>query len=156
MLRSFVGSFSRQVSPLAAAARSLNVHEHFAHELLRKFDVGCPAGGVALSGEEAMAVAQGLPGKKYVVKAQILAGGRGLGKFKNGFKGGVHLTEDIEKVGELASKMIGQTLVTKQTGEEGRPVAKVLVSEALFPRREVYFAILLDRESQVSRSIVSL
>ncbi len=88
------------------------------------------------------------PGAKrvdLVVKAQIHAGGRGKGTFINGFKGGVHLCKSPAEARELANKMLGQTLVTHQTGPAGRVVNKVLVAESAEIAREIYFAILLDR-----------
>ncbi|MEI9896649.1 MAG: ADP-forming succinate--CoA ligase subunit beta [Chthoniobacter sp.] len=104
-------------------------------------------GGVASTPDEAVAVAQGLGTKEFVVKAQIHAGGRGKGTFTNGFKGGVHITDSIEKVRELAGQMLGQTLVTHQTGPEGKQVSKVLIAEPATIAKELYFAILLDRAS---------
>ncbi len=80
-----------------------------------------------------------------VVKAQIHAGGRGKGTFTNGFKGGVHLTDSANGARELAAKMLGQTLVTHQTGPAGRVVNKVLVAESVEIEKEYYFAILMDR-----------
>jgi succinyl-CoA synthetase beta subunit len=80
-----------------------------------------------------------------VIKAQVLAGGRGLGTFSNGFHGGVHVITKPGQAAELAGKMLGQRLVTKQTGAEGRPVEKVYLMERLYMRRETYFSIMLDR-----------
>uniref|UniRef100_A0A192ZIJ9 Succinate--CoA ligase [ADP-forming] subunit beta, mitochondrial n=1 Tax=Stygiella incarcerata TaxID=1712417 RepID=A0A192ZIJ9_9EUKA len=125
--------------------RFLNIHEHQSHEILREHGVHVPGGKAATAPEEARKVAEELGYDKFVVKAQILAGGRGLGTFKNGFKGGVHLTSNAEGVEDLARKMIGQVLVTKQTGPEGKPVSRVYVSECVQPKRELYFAILMDR-----------
>lgn len=84
--------------------------------------------------------------KEYVVKAQILAGGRGKGHFDNGFKGGVHLTEDKKEVIELVDKMLGHRLITKQTPKDGIEVKKVMVADSINITRETYFCILLDRE----------
>ena len=81
-----------------------------------------------------------------VVKSQILAGGRGLGTFKNGFKGGVHIVK-VEDAPEVAAKMLGQVLVTKQTGEKGKPVNTLYLAKKMQLEREMYFAILLDRAS---------
>ncbi len=83
-----------------------------------------------------------------MVKAQVHAGGRGKGTFKNGFKGGVHLVESPETAREVAEKMLGQVLVTKQTGEEGRLVRKVMVAESVSISRELYLAVLMDRETR--------
>lgn len=123
----------------------MNIHEYQARELFDKFGVATTKGGVASTPDEAVAVAEKLGTKEFVVKAQIHAGGRGKGTFKNGFKGGVHLTDSIGKVRELAGQMLGQVLVTHQTGPEGKQVNKVLVAEPATIARELYFAILLDR-----------
>jgi len=125
----------------------MNIHEYQARELFEKFGVATTRGAVASTPEEAAAVAQGLGTKEFVVKAQIHAGGRGKGTFKNGFKGGVHITDSVEKVRELAGQMLGQVLVTHQTGPEGKLVSKVLVAEPATIEKELYFAILLDRAS---------
>ena len=82
---------------------------------------------------------------QYVVKAQVHAGGRGKGTFKNGFKGGVHVVKSVEEVEEVAGKMLNQVLVTKQTGETGKLVSKIMVAEAVDLKKECYFAILQDR-----------
>ncbi len=86
-------------------------------------------------------------GGDYVVKAQILAGGRGKGSFTNGFRGGVHKAYSPEEVKDLASKMLGKVLVTKQTGPRGKPVNVVLVQERIYARRELYLAMMLDRKT---------
>jgi succinyl-CoA synthetase beta subunit len=123
----------------------MNIHEYQAKELLQKFGVATPRGKVASSPEEAEQIAREIAPAEIVVKAQIHAGGRGKGTFVNGFKGGVHLCKTPEEAREIARKMLGQTLVTHQTGPAGRVVNKVLVAEAAQIAREVYFAILLDR-----------
>lgn len=82
----------------------------------------------------------------FVVKAQVLAGGRGLGYFKeNGYQGGVQVCESPREVGIVAGKMLGKTLVTKQTGKEGKKCHQVLITERFFIRKEKYVAILMDR-----------
>lgn len=123
----------------------MNIHEYQAKELLVKFGVATPQGSVATTADEAKKIAQSLKGNTLVVKAQVHAGGRGKGTFKNGFKGGVHLCGTPEEVHQIAEKMLGQVLVTHQTGEEGRLVRKILIVEAEEIERELYFAILLDR-----------
>jgi succinyl-CoA synthetase beta subunit len=123
----------------------MNIHEYQAKELLQKFGVATPRGRVASTPEEAEQIARELGTNELVVKVQIHAGGRGKGTFTNGFKGGVHLCKSPAEVREVASKMLGQTLVTHQTGPAGRVVHKVLVAESADIAREVYFAILLDR-----------
>ncbi len=122
----------------------MNIHEYQARELFAKFGVATQPGSAAHTPEEAGQIAAKLGGK-IVVKAQIHAGGRGKGTFKNGFKGGVHLCETPAQAEDLASKMLGQVLVTHQTGPEGKEVGKVFVGEAVDIKRELYFAILLDR-----------
>ncbi|MES2571250.1 MAG: ADP-forming succinate--CoA ligase subunit beta [Verrucomicrobiota bacterium] len=123
----------------------MNIHEYQARELFEKFGVATSQGRVASTPAEAVEAARALGEKPIVVKAQIHAGGRGKGTFTNGFKGGVHLCKTPEEAGEIASQMLGQTLVTHQTGPEGKLVSKVLVAEAVDISRELYFAILLDR-----------
>src|SRR5712692_974580 len=127
----------------------MNIHEYQAKELLQKFGVATPRGKVASTPDEAEQIARELgdvaAATGLVVKAQIHAGGRGKGTFANGFKGGVHLCKSPAEARALASKMLGQTLVTHQTGPAGRVVNKVLVAESVEIAREIYFAILLDR-----------
>ena len=123
----------------------MNIHEYQAKELLQKFGVATPAGKAARTADEAEAAARELGTKDLVVKAQIHAGGRGKGAFTNGFKGGVQLCKSPEEAREIASKMLGQTLVTHQTGTAGREVTTVLVAKSVEIEREVYFAILVDR-----------
>jgi len=125
----------------------MNIHEYQAKELFEKYGVASPNGQVAGTAEEAKAAAQALGGGNLVIKAQVHAGGRGKGTFKNGFQGGVHLLESADQAAEFADKMIGQTLVTKQTGEEGKLVSKVMIAEAVDIERELYLAILMDRET---------
>ena len=125
----------------------MNIHEYQARELFEKFGVATTRGAVANTPDEAAAVAEKLGTKEFVVKAQIHAGGRGKGTFKNGYKGGVQITDSIAQVREIAGKMLGQTLVTHQTGPEGKQVNKVLIAEPATIARELYFAILLDRAS---------
>src|SRR5258708_5245316 len=133
----------------------MNSHEYQAKELLQKFGVATPPGKAAGSPAEAERAAKDLGGGKIVVKAQIHAGGRGKGTFTNGFKGGVHLCETGSEAREIAGKMLGQTLVTHQTGPDGKLVGKVLVVEAVDISRELYFAILLDRASSAPVVIAS-
>src|SRR5437016_11608092 len=134
----------------------MNIHEYQAKALLEKFGVATTRGKVASTADEAEAIARELgdidlaagrvrPNGGLVVKAQIHAGGRGKGAFKNGFKGGVHVVKSPKETREVAEKMLGQTLVTHQTGSDGRVVNKVLVGESAEIGREIYFAILLDR-----------
>jgi succinyl-CoA synthetase beta subunit len=128
--------------------RRLNIHEYLSQGLLEEFGVPNARGSVASTAEEAEHVAHALGGSDFVVKAQVLAGGRGKGTFTNGFQGGVHTATSPEEVKDLANKMLGERLVTKQTGGEGKEVSKVYVVERMYLRRETYFAILMDRASQ--------
>ncbi len=123
----------------------MNIHEYQAKELLQKFDVATPRGRVASTPDEAEQIARELGDVEVVVKAQIHAGGRGKGTFKNGFKGGVHVRKTPAEVRDVAAKMLGQILVTHQTGPTGRKVNKLLVAESADIVREIYFAVLLDR-----------
>jgi succinyl-CoA synthetase beta subunit len=125
----------------------MNIHEYQAKELFEKFGVATPRGKVAGTAGEAAEAARGL-GSKIVVKAQVHAGGRGKGTFKNGFKGGVHVVGTADEAAKIAENMIGQILVTHQTGEEGKLVSKVMVADAVDIDKEFYLAILMDRESR--------
>jgi succinyl-CoA synthetase beta subunit len=133
----------------------MNIHEYQAKELLQKFGVATPPGKVVSTPEEAEQVARELGGSDLVVKAQIHAGGRGKGTFTNGFKGGVHLCKSPKEARELATKMLGQTLVTHQTGPAGRVVNKVLVAKSAEIAREIYFAVLLDRATAAPLIVAS-
>jgi succinyl-CoA synthetase beta subunit len=132
----------------------MNIHEYQAKELLEKFGAATTRGKVASTPDEAEKIAREI-GAEIVVKAQIHAGGRGKGTFTNGFKGGVHLCKSPEEAREVAAKMLGQTLVTHQTGPAGRVVNKVLVAEAAKIAREIYFAILLDRATAAPLIVAS-
>lgn len=123
----------------------MNIHEYQAKELLQKFDVATTRGRVATTLDEAEQIARELGDIDIVVKAQVHAGGRGKGSFKNGFKGGVHVRKTPDEVRDVAAQMLGQILVTHQTGPDGRKVNKVLVAESADIEREIYFAVLLDR-----------
>ncbi|SFG23662.1 succinyl-CoA synthetase (ADP-forming) beta subunit [Novosphingobium sp. CF614] len=128
----------------------MNIHEYQAKELLAKFGVGIPAGIPALTVEEAVAAAKQLPGPLYVVKAQIHAGGRGKGKFKElgpDAKGGVRLAKSVEEVEEFAKEMLGNTLVTIQTGEAGKQVNRLYVTDGVDIAKEYYLSMLVDRKT---------
>ena len=133
----------------------MNIHEYQAKELFEKFGVATPKGKVAATAEEAGAAARELGGQGLVVKAQIHAGGRGKGTFKNGFKGGVHVINTAEEAQDIAGKMLGQTLVTHQTGPDGKLVSKVLVAKSVDIAKENYFAILFDRATSRHAIIAS-
>jgi succinyl-CoA synthetase, beta subunit len=125
----------------------MNIHEYQAKELLTKFGADNPRGSVARTAEEAEKVARDLGTNSMVVKAQIHAGGRGKGTFTSGLQGGVHLCQSAGQARDLAAQMLGQTLVTHQTGPAGRLVNQVLVAESVEIEKEFYFAVLLDRAS---------
>jgi len=133
----------------------MNIHEYQASELLQRFGVATTRGKVASTPEEAERIAREIAPAEIVVKAQIHAGGRGKGTFTNGFKGGVHLCKTPEEAREIAGKMLGQTLITHQTGPAGRVVNKVLVAESAQIARETYFAILLDRATAAPLAVAS-
>ncbi|NBS52476.1 MAG: succinate--CoA ligase subunit beta, partial [Spartobacteria bacterium] len=133
----------------------MNIHEYQAKELLDKFGVANSPGGVASTPEEAEKIAASLGTDQLVIKAQVHAGGRGKGTFKNGFKSGVHLCKTPAQIREVAANMLGQTLVTHQTGEEGRVVRKVLVAESVEIERELYFAVLIDRATSAPVIVAS-
>jgi len=127
----------------------MNIHEYQAKALLAKFGVAVPKGGVAYTPQEAEKVAKSLAGPVYVVKAQIHAGGRGAGKFKGApqGKGGVRLTKSPAEAGKEAAGMLGQVLITKQTGPKGREVKRIYVEEGCDIKRELYLGLLIDRQT---------
>jgi succinyl-CoA synthetase beta subunit len=128
----------------------MNIHEYQAKELLAKFGVPVPAGHAAMSVDEAVEAAKQLPGPLWVVKAQIHAGGRGKGKFKelgDSAKGGVRLAHSIDEVREHAAEMLGKTLVTIQTGAAGKQVQRLYVTDGVDIAKEFYLALLVDRET---------
>ena len=128
----------------------MNIHEYQAKELLAKFGVPVPAGHAAMSADEAVAAARQLPGSLWVVKAQIHAGGRGKGKFKElgpDANGGVRLARSIDEVRAAAEEMLGKTLVTIQTGAEGKQVQRLYITDGVDIAKEFYLALLVDRET---------
>ena len=128
----------------------MNIHEYQAKELLAKYGVPVPAGHAAMNPEEAVEAARKLPGPLWVVKAQIHAGGRGKGKFKElgpDAKGGVRLARSIDEVREHAEEMHGNTLVTVQTGPSGKDVQRLYITDGVDIEKEFYLALLVDRET---------
>lgn len=124
----------------------MNIHEYQAKQLFADAGVAVPNGTVAQSEQEFDQALSALPaGKPIVVKAQIHAGGRGKGTFKDGFQGGVHVVTDPTVAREKAQAMLGNVLVTKQTGEEGKEVSTVYFNEATDIEKEYYLAVLMDR-----------
>ncbi|XP_064422334.1 succinyl-CoA ligase [GDP-forming] subunit beta, mitochondrial isoform X4 [Latimeria chalumnae] len=125
--------------------RWLNLQEYQSKKLMAEHGVTVQRFFVADTANDALEAAKNLKAKEIVLKAQILAGGRGKGVFNSGLKGGVHLSRDPNAVGQLAKQMLGYSLITKQTPKDGVKVNKVMVAEALDIARETYFAILMDR-----------
>ena len=116
----------------------MNIHEHQAKDLLKKFGVFVPEGHVAFSVEEAVIAAKRLPGPVYAVKAQIHAGGRGKA-------GGVKIVNDLEQVEASANEILGKTLITPQTGKKGKTVQRIYIENGCNIDKEFYFSILVDR-----------
>jgi succinyl-CoA synthetase beta subunit len=128
----------------------MNIHEYQAKELLAKYGVPVPAGYPAMNVEEAVEAAKQLPGPLWVVKAQIHAGGRGKGRFKElgeSAKGGVRLAHSVDEVREHAEEMLGKTLVTIQTGPAGKEVQRLYITDGVDIAKEFYLALLVDRET---------
>ena len=125
----------------------MNIHEYQAKQLMAKYGVAVPRGGVAYTAQQAVEVAKGLGGPVYVVKSQIHAGGRGAGRFKDDpdGKGGVRVVKSVEDVEANAQAMIGKVLVTKQTGPAGKEVTRVYIEEGCDIKRELYLGMLIDR-----------
>jgi succinyl-CoA synthetase beta subunit len=134
--------------PLARLQRrNLSLHEYQSLGVFQSFGVQVPKMAIAKSPSEAAEGAKTFDGDEVVIKSQVLAGGRGLGYFKeNSFQGGVHVIKK-EKAVEFAEKMLGKTLITKQTGEAGKPCNTVMLCEKFEIATEKYFAILMDRGS---------
>jgi len=126
----------------------MNIHEYQAKQIFRKYGVATPRGSVANTPDEAVANAHELGGKIWVVKAQIHAGGRGLG-------GGVKLAKSIEEVKSLAQEILGMTLVTHQTGPDGKLVQKVYIEEGAAIVDELYLSVVLDRAKEMPVIIAS-
>ena len=136
----------------------MNIHEYQAKELLAKFGVAIPAGYAALSVDEAVTAAGKLPGPLYVVKSQIHAGGRGKGKFKElgpDAKGGVRLAKSFDEVRAAATDMLGNTLVTIQTGAAGKQVNRLYITDGADIAKEYYLSMLVDRASGRIALVVS-
>ena len=126
----------------------MNIHEYQAKQLLAKYGVAVPLEIPAKSAGEARPAAEKIAAggsARVVVKSQIHAGGRGKGTFKSGFQGGVKVAASVDEAVSFAEKMLGQVLVTKQTGAEGRHVQTLLIASGAKIKREFYLAVLLDR-----------
>ncbi|KAG9396068.1 Succinyl-CoA synthetase beta subunit [Carpediemonas membranifera] len=143
-----LSNFTAKGSLITQFARNLSIHEYQSKGLLKSFGVDTMIGEPAATPAEAERKAKEVLANgsgKLVVKSQIHAGGRGVGVFKSGYKGGVKLAESAKEAGELASKMLNEVLVTKQTGPDGRLVRTVYLEDAAPVKREMYLAILMDR-----------
>ncbi len=128
----------------------MNIHEYQAKAVLRSYGAPVSEGRVVLRGEEAKTAAGALDGPVWVVKAQIHAGGRGKGKFKEagaGEKGGVRIAKSVNEAAEEAKRMLGRTLVTHQTGPEGKQVNRIYIEDGSSIARELYLALLIDRQT---------
>jgi succinyl-CoA synthetase beta subunit len=136
----------------------MNIHEYQAKAILREFGAPVAAGFPVLAAEEAAAAAKKLPGPVYVVKAQIHAGGRGKGKFKEaaaGPQGGVRIAKSIEEAEAFAKQMLGNTLVTIQTGEAGKQVNRLYIEDGAAIDKEFYLSMLIDRATSRISFVVS-
>ncbi|CAN2533962.1 MAG TPA: ADP-forming succinate--CoA ligase subunit beta [Methylosinus sp.] len=136
----------------------MNIHEYQAKAILREFGAPVAEGAPALAAAEARQAASGLPGPVYVVKAQIHAGGRGKGKFKEasaGDKGGVRLARSLDEVETYAKEMLGATLVTVQTGEAGKQVSRLYIEDGADIDKEFYLSLLIDRATSRVSFVVS-
>ncbi|ODT66926.1 MAG: succinate--CoA ligase subunit beta [Pelagibacterium sp. SCN 63-23] len=136
----------------------MNIHEHQAKALLKEYGAPVAAGVAIFSADDAEAAAKSLPGPLYVVKSQIHAGGRGKGKFKElsaDAKGGVRLAKSVEDVVANAREMLGNTLVTKQTGEAGKQVNRLYIEDGADIARELYCSLLVDRATSKVSFVVS-
>ncbi len=128
----------------------MNIHEHQAKALLKSFGAPVAEGVAAFTVDEAVAAAETLPGPLYVVKSQIHAGGRGKGRFKElgpDAKGGVRLAKSVEEVRAHAEEMLGNTLVTHQTGPSGKQVNRLYIEDGADIARELYLSLLVNRET---------
>ncbi|MBY0423687.1 MAG: ADP-forming succinate--CoA ligase subunit beta [Parvularculaceae bacterium] len=136
----------------------MNIHEYQAKQVLKAFGAPVAEGRAVLAAADAEAKARELPGPLYVVKAQIHAGGRGKGKFKEkeaGEKGGVRLAKSPAEAAEFARQMLGRTLVTKQTGEAGKQVNRIYIEDGADIDKEFYLSILVDRAVGAIAFVVS-
>ncbi|KAG8908547.1 hypothetical protein FRB99_005907 [Tulasnella sp. 403] len=148
MLRSLrqAQNIARPIRTVSAGQkRNLSIHEYQSVKLLNDYGVATPKSIPAKTSQEAYDVAKNFGTNKLVIKAQVLAGGRGKGHFDNGFKGGVHVVDTPEQAKDIAGKMLGAKLITKQTGERGRLCNAVMLAERRDPSHEYYVAVLNDR-----------
>jgi len=139
-------------SIVSVKRRHLNLHEYQSQQLMREHGLKVAKGSTATTPDEAESIAKAFfafSGETdLVVKAQVLAGGRGKGTFDNHFKSGIHVCTSPEEVKQVSQQMLGHSLITKQTGEHGKPCNIVYICERKYIRRETYLAITMDREFQ--------
>ncbi|EDP42407.1 hypothetical protein MGL_3165 [Malassezia globosa CBS 7966] len=148
-------SMLRSGANVGMQKRFLSIHEYLSMGLLNKYGINTPKFFPAKDSDEAYLSTKKFDGKPVVVKAQVLAGGRGKGHFDNGLQGGVHLVKSAEEARDLTGKMVGSKLITKQTGAAGRVCNSVMIAEARTPKHEYYVAILNDRVRQLPVLIAS-
>ena len=145
-----VSTIENRADTIAEKGPQMNIHEYQAKALLRSYGAPVSDGRAVLRAENAKTAAGELDGPLWVVKAQIHAGGRGKGTFKEadaGDKGGVRLAKSVEEAAEEAKKMLGRTLVTKQTGPAGKQVNRVYIEDGAAIDKEFYLALLVDRQT---------
>ncbi|CAJ0958787.1 unnamed protein product, partial [Mesorhabditis belari] len=139
--------FGSPARVLTASLRNLMLQEHQGIAILQNNGVRVPDFAVVRSPSEVRKACQTVGGSDFVVKAQVLAGGRGKGTFKSGLQGGVHIVFSPEEAENKAGQMIGSELVTLQTGAAGKLCKELMIVKRMFPRREYYFSIALDRSA---------
>ncbi|KAI9633642.1 uncharacterized protein MKK02DRAFT_38300 [Dioszegia hungarica] len=147
MLRNFRAARGVAKTVGVSQRRNLSIHEYQSVELLNSYGIPTPKAVPAFTASEAEQVAKDFGTNELVIKAQVLAGGRGKGHFDSGFKGGVHMIDSPAQAKEYAGKMLGANLITKQTGAGGRICNAIMIAERLPPQKEYYAAILNDRAS---------
>ncbi|XP_014284458.1 succinate--CoA ligase [ADP-forming] subunit beta, mitochondrial isoform X2 [Halyomorpha halys] len=125
--------------------RRLNVHEYVSYKLLQEAGLPVPKHGIADKKDQIKKLAQDLGTNEIVLKAQVLTGGRGKGTFKNGMKGGVKIVNSVDEAVEAGNKMLGEVLVTKQTGEKGLKCEKLMIAEKKKSKKEFYICIMMER-----------
>lgn len=143
------------VTASASQRRLLSIHEYQSMKLLNSYGIATPKSVPAMSTQEAYDVAKNFGADKLVIKAQVLAGGRGKGKFDNGFQGGVHVVNSPQEAKDIAGKMLNAKLITKQTGAAGRLCNAVMLAEMRQPAHEYYVAVLNDRARQTPVIVAS-
>ncbi|ANB12428.1 succinate--CoA ligase (GDP-forming) subunit beta [Sugiyamaella lignohabitans] len=139
---------ARAGRPVAVPKRNLSLHEYRSAQILKDYGIAVPRGAASTTAEGAEKIAKDLGLEDMVIKAQVLAGGRGKGTFDSGLKGGVKLISSPYEAKMYAEQMLGHKLITKQTGAAGKEVTAVYVVEREFVRREAYLAVLMDRATQ--------